>query len=87
MMREPFNPEMLVLARMSRGLTQQETARELDVSQGYVSKMEHGFLVPDESLIAQMSKALDYPPEFFYQPGYIVPLPWWFHTCGVRTGF
>lgn len=78
-MTHPFNPEMLTLARMSRGLTQTELAGEIETTQGRVSKIEHGFFVPDDALVERLSKALNYPREFFFQPGYINTLPSWFH--------
>lgn len=79
MTSHPFNPEMLTLARMSRGLTQTELASALEVTQGRVSKIEHGFFEPNEELVARMGVVLKYPTEFFFQPGYINTLPSWFH--------
>lgn len=79
MTNHPFNPEMLTLARMSRGLTQTELASALQTTQGRVSKIEHGFFVPDDVLITKFVTVLKYPREFFFQPGYINTLPSWFH--------
>lgn len=79
MTNHPFNPEMLTLARMSRGLTQTELASALETTQGRVSKIEHGFFVPDDDLVARMATVLKYPRDFFFQPGYINTLPSWFH--------
>jgi Zn-dependent peptidase ImmA (M78 family)/transcriptional regulator with XRE-family HTH domain len=75
----PFNPEMLTLARMSRGLTQTELATTIETTQGRVSKIEHGFFVPGDDLVDRFARALSYPREFFFQPGYINTLPSWFH--------
>ena len=69
------NPEMLVLARESRGLTQSEVARLLGVSQGYVSKTESGLLEPTDDALSKLAGLLDYPEPFFrladpvYGPG------------------
>jgi len=79
MTNHPFNPEMLTLARMSRGVTQTELATSVETTQGRLSKIEHGFFVPDDQLIHRLSMALKYPREFFFQPGYINTLPSWFH--------
>ena len=43
-MTKNINPEMLVLARESRGVMQSELARMLSVTQGKVSKLESGLL-------------------------------------------
>jgi Zn-dependent peptidase ImmA (M78 family)/transcriptional regulator with XRE-family HTH domain len=60
-----FNPEMLILARESRGLTQTQLAGGIAVQQGTVSKVEAGLLLPSVELIAKLAEFLDYPPEFF----------------------
>jgi len=67
--RQTVNPNMVILARESRGLSQQALADALEVGQSYVSKIETGvFAVSDEKLEA-LSRALDYPPHFFFQGG------------------
>lgn len=62
-----FNPEMLVLARESRGMKQTELARLLGIEQGTVSKIEGGMLQVSDVLLERMSRALRYPNEFFSQ--------------------
>lgn len=79
MTNHPFNPEMLTLARMSRGLTQTELATAVETTQGRVSKIEHGLFVPDDELVARFVATLKYPRDFFFQVGYINTLPSWFH--------
>jgi Zn-dependent peptidase ImmA (M78 family) len=49
------------------------------VTQGRVSKIEHGLLEPTPELVGEFSRALEYPVSFFYQPGYMQTLPSWFH--------
>jgi len=62
----PFNPEMLILARESRGLTQKGLAENIPpIQQGTVSKLEAGLYTPSEELLGRLAEALDYPPEFF----------------------
>jgi Zn-dependent peptidase ImmA (M78 family)/transcriptional regulator with XRE-family HTH domain len=62
----PFNPEMLILARESRGLTQKNLAESIPIQQGTVSKVEAGLLLPSEEIISRLAEVLDYPQEFFY---------------------
>ncbi len=64
------NPEMVVLAREYRNLTQEELARKITVSQGTISKIEGDF-APDRAkeLIGRIAGVLQFPVEFFYQPG------------------
>jgi Zn-dependent peptidase ImmA (M78 family)/transcriptional regulator with XRE-family HTH domain len=62
-----INPEMIVLARESRGMTQGELAESIGVSQGKVSKYEHGLLQVSEDDLEKISKVLGYTIEFFFQ--------------------
>ena len=70
-----INPEMLILARESRGLTQSELAKMLGVSQGFVSKTESGLLEPTLDMVTKLGGLLEYPVTFFqladpiYGPG------------------
>jgi Zn-dependent peptidase ImmA (M78 family)/DNA-binding XRE family transcriptional regulator len=61
------NPEMVVLAREARGMTQAELAVALDTTQAYVSKYESGFLKIPENVLDSLCRILKYPPEFFFQ--------------------
>jgi Zn-dependent peptidase ImmA (M78 family)/transcriptional regulator with XRE-family HTH domain len=65
-MRE-INPEMVVLGRESRGMTQAALARAMNVQQGTISKIEGGLLNPSEETIDRLVRTLRYPKEFFYQ--------------------
>jgi Zn-dependent peptidase ImmA (M78 family)/DNA-binding XRE family transcriptional regulator len=63
------NPEMLVLARQIRGMTQKDLAEISGISQGTISKGE-GNLIPLAELdLEAMAEALDFPLKFFYRPG------------------
>ena len=62
------NPQMVSLARESRGLTQSELARQLGVSQGYISKVESSLLEPTDEILRRLGSLLDYPESFFFIP-------------------
>lgn len=64
---ENANPMMITLARESRGYTQTSLAKEINVSQGEISKVENGQRLAHETLIEKLSECLSYPKEFFYQ--------------------
>lgn len=61
------NPEMIVLARLSRGVSQAELATALNVSQGLISKVEHGNQSASEPLLADIARHLRYPISFFFR--------------------
>jgi len=65
-MSKKFNPEMLIIARESRGLTQSKLSRLLSVSQGKISKIESGLLGVTHDMLENLSDKLDYPEKFFY---------------------
>lgn len=60
-----FNPEMLILARGARRLSQAELARESQTSQGDISKAENGNRVPSSEIVERWATALGFEPEFF----------------------
>lgn len=62
-----FRPELLTLARQSRGLTQIDLARLTNISQPTISRLEEHSSPSDEQL-TRLSEALNYPPAFFRQP-------------------
>ena len=63
------NHEMLILARQARGMTQATLAKTSGVSQGTISKIEHGVRPLSDDDVAKFSAALRYPPEFFNRAG------------------
>jgi Zn-dependent peptidase ImmA (M78 family)/transcriptional regulator with XRE-family HTH domain len=63
----PVNPEMLVLARESRGLTQQEVADLLQIPQSRLSRIEDGFAEVTDDLRGGLEKVLRYPIIFYEQ--------------------
>lgn len=62
-----FNPDMLVLARELRGMTQAEAAASARVTQAMLSKVENGIAQPSDDLAGSLAHALSFPVEFFYQ--------------------
>jgi len=67
-MRE-VNPEMLSIARESRGLSQSDLAHKVGISQGILSKIENGSKSVSEDLLKRLVTALEYPEKFFFQLG------------------
>ena len=63
-----INPEMIILARDSRGITQTElTSLVKNLNQGNLSKMEKGLLKIPVDVIKKIAEALGYPLSFFNQ--------------------
>ena len=60
-----FNPEMLALARKSRGKTQTALAKASGLAQPVISRYEAGFREITDPDLERIADALDYPPEFF----------------------
>ncbi|MCA9734943.1 ImmA/IrrE family metallo-endopeptidase [candidate division KSB1 bacterium] len=69
-----INPEMLILARQIRGISQSDLAHQLNMSQGRISKAEQGLLSLDSESFRKLAKVLKFPDEFFMQPGRIYPV-------------
>lgn len=72
-MDRPFNGQLLMLARQFRRKSQAELAKELAgyVTQGTLSKIEHGRLQPQSDLVEKLAEALRVRPSFFFEEGYI----------------
>ncbi len=69
--QKDVNPNMVILGRESRGLSQTELANKLNVTQGRISKIEMGLLPVPDDLLTLLSEVLDYPKHFFLQEGSI----------------
>jgi Zn-dependent peptidase ImmA (M78 family)/transcriptional regulator with XRE-family HTH domain len=65
------NPEMLLLARQSRGIKQGELAEIIGVSSGYLSKVERGISTPTPELLASIAAELHYPVSLFFRPEHV----------------
>ena len=59
------NPQMVVLARQSRGMTQTELASSLGWNQGTISKVENSIEVLSAERLEALALVLDYPVHFF----------------------
>ena len=63
-----INYRNITLARESRGMTQSGLSKEVKgLTQGNLSRIEKGLLSISDSLLAEISKVLDYPLCFFYK--------------------
>jgi Zn-dependent peptidase ImmA (M78 family)/transcriptional regulator with XRE-family HTH domain len=62
-----INPEMIVLARESRGMVQGDIARALELTQGHISKIEAGIVGLTDDQLARLAKATRYPVTLFYR--------------------
>ena len=67
--RKAVNPNMVILGREARGLSQKELADMLGITQGRISKIEMGLLPVPDDLLDTLSRELDYPTHFFFQEG------------------
>src|SRR5208282_41000 len=60
-------PELIILARESRGFSQSALAFQIGVSQGTLSKVETGQSLALDELVQRLSNVLNYPRDFFLQ--------------------
>ncbi len=68
-MRKEFNPEMLILAREVRGITQKQLAELSGIDQGSVSRYEGGIKSISDHDLKLISEALHFPTGFFFRRG------------------
>lgn len=59
------NPEMLILARESRGLTQADLAQKTGIGQSVLSKYENGMIDVSGQALSEIAKILEYPETLF----------------------
>lgn len=71
----PFNHHMMTLAREARGLTQADLANRLGLGQGTLSKYETGFHIPPDDFVDDLAGSLDFPSQFFFEPGVPYGMP------------
>lgn len=74
-MKSSLNPDMLLLARQLRELSQLQLAERSGVSQAQISKIEHSLSEPSEESIAKLAKAVELPESFFRQKDRLYGLP------------
>lgn len=63
------NPQMIVLARESRGMTQAQLAKAVNLSQAEISRYESDMRNVSDEHLERIADVLDYPRAFFYQQG------------------
>lgn len=73
-MNERVNPDMIVLAREARRLSQKELAERIGVSQAKVSKFENGLLEVSDEDLQSIARATGYYPSLFLSNEQIVGL-------------
>jgi Zn-dependent peptidase ImmA (M78 family)/plasmid maintenance system antidote protein VapI len=60
--------DVILTARRAAGLTQEELADRLGITQAALSRYENNLREPDEDALARLSKALDLSPDFLRHP-------------------
>jgi Zn-dependent peptidase ImmA (M78 family)/transcriptional regulator with XRE-family HTH domain len=85
MASENANPEMIILARESRGLTQRALAKAIAVAQGTISKIENGQAIASDEMVQKISSVLQYPVEFFSERPEFRNLPIVFYRKRIRV--
>ena len=80
-----FNHQLLVVARQARRMSQESLAKRAEITQGYLSKIEHGLLVPPSKLIKTFSEILEFPEGYFEQTYRVCGPPLSVHR-GTRFG-
>jgi Zn-dependent peptidase ImmA (M78 family)/transcriptional regulator with XRE-family HTH domain len=68
---QSVNPDMITLARESRGLSQKSLADTLGIAHSRLSMIEMGLRPVSEDLLEQLASILHYPRHFFTQEGKI----------------
>src|SRR5688572_23548594 len=71
---ERVNPQMVTIARESRGLVHLELADHLGISKSTAWRLEHDVYGTNPEILKNISKILNYPESFFFQAGEILPL-------------
>ncbi|MBS1574692.1 MAG: XRE family transcriptional regulator [Bacteroidetes bacterium] len=74
MTQATINPQMILLAREARGMSQSDLAERLNSYKASVSRLEHGDGPVDEHTLIALAEATHYPPHFFMQKGEILPV-------------
>lgn len=85
-MNDKYNHELLLLARQYRGKSQAEIAQLAGLDQGHYSKVERGLLngEPTHATLSAISRAVNFPIDFFYQSDEITGLPISVHDIAWR---
>ena len=62
-----FSPSRLVIARMRKGLSQEDLAKIVGIDKSTINKYEQKTRRPDTTVIMQIADALGFPFTFFFQ--------------------
>ncbi len=73
-MAQAINPNMILLAREARGLTQTELADKLQLHKANISRLEKGDTPVTEKILLGIAGATHFPPQFFLQQGGPIPV-------------
>ena len=73
--KQPVNPEMVTLARESRGYTQSELASLISVRQSSISKLESGIIQGSDELLESIASSLKYRIGFFHRRDKVSGVP------------
>ena len=68
-MSRTVNPEMIMLAREIRGMTQTQLAQKSGIRQAKISRYEGRITHVEPDQLIDLARALGFPEEFFYQGG------------------
>ena len=71
---EKINPQIVTIARESRGMTHLELAAQLGISKSSAWRLEQESTLPAEETLIKLSKTLHYPESFFFQKGEVLPM-------------
>lgn len=86
-MGRTFNPDMLILGRAARGLSQTALAGRLpSISQSKLSRIEAGLTAPSEDELSALCKALRFRQAFFHKPHSRRAMPAAYHRRRQRLG-
>src|ERR1035437_2602098 len=71
---EKVNPQMVTIARESRGLVHVDLAEKLNISKSTAWRLEQESAASNEDVLSKLSQTLNFPESFFYQKGEVLPL-------------
>lgn len=85
-MNAELNPDLLLLARQYRGMSQVDVAEASGLDQGHYSRIERGLLngAPSDSTVDAIAGALRFPKAFFFQDDELAGLPLSVHDVAWR---
>ncbi|PRG49527.1 helix-turn-helix domain-containing protein [Burkholderia multivorans] len=72
---ENFRPDLVMLRRKMKGLTQAQLAERSGLAQGTLSKLEQGLRPVTESIVERLANALECLPSFFCRPDRVYGAP------------